>query len=186
MLGVCCDGCVASTSVVSASCRGLFGIRAYVGSDISIYPEQTPGRAHASAASAAPAAGVRMVADASASGYSSGPAVSVSPIGGGERVAQCQCQGPRSRMPACSQRARPPHYWQAGTSSALRWGERRTGASVRSFQWCVICGCDGPSVYARRWERSSVRLWVLGVRVRGPQDHEHPPLTTQGWKCCQT
>ena len=45
-------------------------------------------------------------------------------------------------------------------------------------------GCDGPSVYARRWARSSVRP-CGGGRVRGPQDHEHPPLTTPGSLCRQ-
>ena len=147
---------------------------------------RVPGRAHASASSAAPAAGVRTVADAPSSGYSSGPAVSVSPIGGGEHVAQCQCQGPRSRRPALSQRARPPQYWQAGTSRRSSMGIDEDGGICALLQWCVMCGCDGPSVYTRRWERSSVRPCVLGVRVRGPQDHDHPTLTTQGWKCCQT
>ena len=45
---------------------------------------------------------------------------------------------------------------------------------MRSCNGCVTCGCDGPSVYARRWARSS-----------GQQDHEHPPLTTQGSLCSQ-
>ena len=75
----------------------------------------------------AAAAGVRTVADAASSGYSSGPAVSVSPIGGGEHVAQCQCQGPRSRRPALSQRARPPQYWQAGTSRRSSMGIEEDG-----------------------------------------------------------
>ena len=56
---------------------------------------------------------------------------------------------------------------------------------MRSFKWCVMCGCDGPSVYARRWERSSVRPCVLGVRVSGPQDLAHPTLTTKGSLCRQ-
>ena len=86
---------------------------------------------------AALAAGVRTVADAPSSGYSAGPAVSVSPIGGGEHVAQCQCQGPRSRRPACSQRARPPHYWQAGTSKRSSMGIEEDGGIGALLQ--VVC-----------------------------------------------